>query len=328
MGRVLRWLFGVLIFLAVGSVGVWGYTNYISLGPLKSTVSVVIPGGASINNIAKLLARIQIISQPIVFIIAARTVASDKALRAGEFNFPAAVTPREVLDILQNGETVVRRLTVAEGLSTSEILERLSKTEGLSGAITSRPAEGEILPETYHFSFGDSRDDIILRMRQAMKDALLELWPRRAADLPINTIEEALILASIVEKETGRADERARVAGVFINRLHKIMKLQSDPTVIYGLTRGIAPLGRPLSGKDLAQENPYNTYVVRALPPGPISNPGRAAIEAVLNPAATGELYFVADGKGGHVFSRTLAEHNRNVSRWRKLMRQRKSGDQ
>ncbi len=327
MGRILRWLFGltILFLLAAGSVGVWGYTEYISQGSLKSEIAVVVPRGVGVNRIANLLARNQIISQPIIFVIVARTVAADKALRAGEFMFPANVSPREVLAILQTGETVVRRLTVAEGLSTSEILERLSKTEGLSGAVTARPGEGELLPETYHFSYGDNRNNIVLRMRQAMARAIRELWPRRAANLPIHTEEEALILASIVEKETGRADERARVAGVFVNRLRKAMRLQSDPTVIYGLTNGSAPLGRKLSRKDLAQANPYNTYVISGLPPGPISNPGRAAIEAVLNPADTGELYFVADGAGGHAFARTLEEHNKNVSNWRKLMRARKN---
>ena len=327
MGRILRWLFGltILFLLAAGSVGVWGYTEYISQGSLKSEIAVVVPRGVGVNRIANLLARNQIISQPIIFVIVARTVAADKALRAGEFMFPANVSPREVLAILQTGETVVRRLTVAEGLSTSEILERLSKTEGLSGAVTARPGEGELLPETYHFSYGDNRNNIVLRMRQAMARAIRELWPRRAANLPIHTEEEALILASIVEKETGRADERARVAGVFVTRLRKAMRLQSDPTVIYGLTNGSAPLGRKLSRKDLAQANPYNTYVISGLPPGPISNPGRAAIEAVLNPADTGELYFVADGAGGHAFARTLEEHNKNVSNWRKLMRARKN---
>lgn len=325
MARILRWLIGLffLAFLAVGAFGVWGYTEYIKLGPLKSETAVIIPRGVSVNEIARLLGRRQIIAQPLIFVLAARTVAKDKVLRAGEFLFPSGVSPREVLDILQNGETVVRRLTVAEGLSTSEILERLNKTEGLSGAVTARPGEGDLLPETYHFSYGDRRNEVVVRMTQAMRATLEELWPRRSTGLPFDTVEQALTLASIVEKETGRADERARVAGVFVNRLRKSMRLQSDPTVIYGITKGSAPLGRSLTRKDLNEDTPYNTYVIPGLPPGPISNPGRSAIEAVMHPANTGELFFVADGNGGHAFARTLKEHNKNVSRWRKLMRQR-----
>tara|TARA_B100000315_G_scaffold257793_2_gene307836 strand:+ start:4196 stop:5182 length:987 start_codon:yes stop_codon:yes gene_type:complete len=323
MGRVLRWL-GFLLFLlvaGVAGVGFWGYTEFVRPGPLAAEKIIVIPRGVGIERIAILLARHNVIKVPIVLSMAARTVAADKALQAGEFAFPKAVSPRDVLEILQSGKQVVRRLTVAEGLTSAEILDRLKKTEGLSGGVTLRVQEGELLPETYHFSFGDTRNTLVKRMQGGMQKELAILWSRRSPNLPFSTQEEAVILASIVEKETGRAAERARVAGVFVNRLRLNMRLQSDPTVVYGLTKGLREMGRALTRKDLKIPSPYNTYLNKGLPPGPIANPGRASLEAVLHPADTGELYFVADGSGGHAFARNLTEHNRNVAKWRKLQK-------
>jgi len=201
----------------------------------------------------------------------------------------------------------------------------LSKTEGLVGTVVAPIKEGELLPETYYFSFGDNRNALAKRMLDGMENALITLWAGRSPNLPLANIEEALVLASIVEKETGHAAERARVAGVFINRLRLKMRLQSDPTVSYGLTQGREDLGRALTRNDLKTPSPYNTYIINGLPPGPIANPGRAALEAVLHPADTDELYFVADGSGGHAFARNLVEHNRNVAKWRKFQKSKKS---
>jgi len=323
MGRVLRWLGVLVLFAIVGALGVgfWGYTEYVQPGPLPADKVIVIPRGVGIERIALSLARHKVIKVPLVLSMAARTVAADKPLQAGEFSFPKNVSPRGVLEILQKGKQVVRRLTIAEGLTKTRILAILKNTEGLVGLVNAPLKEGELLPETYYFTFGDSRNELAKRMQDGMNKALSRLWARRAPNLPIANIEELLVLASIVEKETGQAAERARVAGVFINRLRLNMRLQSDPTVSYGLTKGQGDLGRPLSRKDLKTPNPYNTYLIKGLPPGPIANPGRAALEAVAHPADTGELYFVADGSGGHAFARNLTEHNRNVAKWRKFQK-------
>ena len=230
----------------------------------------------------------------------------------------------EVIEILRSGETLVHRLTVPEGLTSREIVALVNGAEKLSGEIAELPAEGSLLPDTYHFARGDDRGELVARMRQAQADLMSSLWKERAENLPLASPEEAIILASIVEKETGLAEERNLVAGVFVNRLNKKMRLQSDPTVVYGVTMGKAPLGRPLSRKDLKTKTPYNTYTNAGLPPGPIANPGRAALEAVLQPTKTDHLYFVADGSGGHAFAKTLAQHNRNVAKWRKLQKQKK----
>jgi UPF0755 protein len=232
-----------------------------------------------------------------------------------------------VLDKLVAGDVVLRQVTIPEGLTTAQVLDLLAGVDGLEGTISMPPSEGSLLPETYDYTLGDTREMLIERMRKGMDSLIAELWPKRAAELPLKSPEEAVILASIVEKETGIPAERPRVAAVFVNRLKRGMPLQSDPTVIYGLTRGKVAsvangegiLGRKLIRADLDLDNPYNTYRILGLPPGPIANPGRASLEAVLNPPATTELYFVADGTGGHAFASTLEEHNRNVARWRKL---------
>ena len=323
MGRFLRWfaVLSVLIVLSAAGGAFWGYSEYVKPGPLQSDLAVVIPKGAGTPAIANLLVTRGVISQPLVFRTAVRTVAREKSLQAGEFLFPKSVSVKAVIGILQTGKTVVRRITVAEGLTVAEVMDRLYQTEGLEGDITTRVSEGTLLPETYHFSYGDSRDAMVLRMRDAMDKAFEELWGRRSANLPYETAADALVMASIVEKETARADERARVAGVFVNRLRRGMRLQSDPTVVYGVTDGTGALGRTLRRSALKNPHPVNTYIHNGLPPTPIANPGRASIEAALNPTATEDLYFVADGEGGHAFARTLTEHNRNVARWRRLTR-------
>tara|TARA_R110002110_G_scaffold284986_1_gene499118 strand:+ start:97519 stop:98478 length:960 start_codon:yes stop_codon:yes gene_type:complete len=304
-----------------GGGAVMLHRAYSDPGPLAADTSVVIPRGASGQAIARRLVDAGVAADTRLFAVAVRFLAPERPLRAGEYAFAAGISLRDVVAKLQAGETVVRRMTIAEGLTTREILALIAATEGLVGPLPepSELGEGALLPETYHFSLGDARVDLVARMTAAREAALTRLWAGRQADLPLATPEEALILASIVERETAVPAERGRVAGVFINRLIRGMRLQSDPTVAYGLADESGPLDRPLRRADLAVDHPYNTYVHRGLPPGPIANPGRASIAAVLNPAETDDLYFVADGTGGHAFARTLAEHNRNVARWRKF---------
>jgi len=326
MSRILK-IFAVLFILvaAASSGGVfWVYHHYVKPGPLEADTVLVIQRGSGIAQISRELAKAGIIESPFIFRKGFRHLAADLPLRAGEYLFPARLPVRDVVAILQSGKTVVRRVTVAEGMTSAAVVAKLAETPGLSGTVDSVPAEGSLLPETYHFSFGDDRRAIVARMRGSMNKLLGELWPKRARELPIQSAEEAVILASIVEKETGVDSERARVAAVFINRLRRKMRLQSDPTVIYGLTLGKRTLGRRLTRVDLESQTAFNTYVIKGLPPTPIANPGREALQAVLHPANTEELYFVADGTGGHVFARTLKEHNRNVARWRKIRDQRR----
>lgn len=309
---------GLLAAFAAAAVLAWGFAEYMRPGPLSSEAVVVIPSGASVDSIANRLGEVGVLAEPRVFTAAVGLMGVGASLRAGEYAFAPGISPREVLDLLRNGRTVVRRLTIVEGLTVAEVVRQLLATEGLMGEVGTVPEEGSLLPETYHFSYGDSRDAMIARMASAMAETVDELWARRADGLPLADAREAVILASLVEKETAREDERARIAGVFVHRLRRNMKLQSDPTVAYALTSGDGPLERSLGGDDLATVSPYNTYIVRGLPPAPICNPGRASLRAAMNPLETDELYFVADGDGGHAFARTYAEHRRNVARWRK----------
>ena len=324
MGLWLRRI-GVSIVLAgIALGGVCAYVRSAFVAPSNLAIDrvVVIPKGVGTETIAKILADDDLIKDPTVFMLGLRLErlmdGRGGFLRAGEFRVPARASPKQVAEILRGGKTVVRKITVAEGLTTAEILDLLTSTDGLTGSVPPDVGEGSLLPETYHFGYGDSRSALVRRMRDDFIALLGDLWPRRARDIPIQTTREAVILASIIEKETGVADERARIAGVFVNRLRRGMRLQSDPTVVYGLTEGVGPLGRPLTRDDLRRPTAFNTYTIKGLPPTPIANPGRAAIEAALNPLRTGELYFVADGKGGHKFAKTLEEHNRNVRDYRR----------
>jgi UPF0755 protein len=312
----------VLLVLAIaggGLTALWAYNEFERPGPLGEETTVVFPNGVSLNEIAAQLAEAGVIERPLLFKLGVRVSGAARGLRAGEFAFAAGISARGVMEALVEGRTVVRRITVPEGWMTYQILELVAAADGLEGEVPDGFAEGALLPETYHFSLGESRAEVTGRMAAAMLDAVGELWPGRAEGLPFDTPEDAVILASIVEKETGFSGERAHIAGVFINRLRKGMRLQSDPTVIYAITKGQSQLDRPIRRSELERDDPYNTYVIYGLPPTPIANPGRAALEAVLNPLATKDLYFVADGSGGHVFARTLAEHNRNVAKWRQI---------
>jgi UPF0755 protein len=322
--RALKFLASLCMVIALaGAVVIAGWsqlnTYLVEPGPAAEETVVVLPRGAGLAQIAAALVEARVIDHPWLFRLAVRVLDRDRRLKAGEYAFPAGATPRTVIVMLANGETVARRLTVAEGLTVAEIYQLLESVEALDGELPPPPEEGSLLPETYFYALGDSRDAMVRRMQDAMRATLDELWPQRAQDLPFRTRREALILASIVDKETGIADERHKVAAVFVNRLRRGMRLQADPTVIYGLTEGERQLGRELSRRDLEHDSAYNTYLIEGLPAGPIGNPGRASIEAVLNPAAVDYLYFVADGSGGHAFARTLEEHNRNVARWRKV---------
>jgi len=284
-------------------------------------VRVLIVPGLGVSAIAARLKSVGVTRQPLVFRIWARLTEAHTKLRAGEYDLPAHASAVQVLDIFKSGKTVVRKLTIAEGLSLTEALVVIQDAKGLTGDITHVPDEGWLLPETYHYSWGDTRDALIGRMADDMGDALDEFWAERSQGAVLTSPRDVLILASIVEKETGVAAERPMIAGVFLNRLKKGMRLQSDPTVVYALTDGSGALGRALTRADLKIDSPFNTYKVSGLPPTPIANPGREALRAVIHPAETDALYFVADGTGGHVFAKTLKEHNKNVRRWRKFKR-------
>jgi UPF0755 protein len=321
--RLLLGLFATVVTLALilGGAALFALQRFERPGPLAADSNLIVPRGAGLGVIATQLEDSGVIEDAFLFKLGVRLQGSARNLKAGEYAFPANVSMRGAFEILDRGETVVRQLTVAEGLTSVEVIALVAAAEGLGGKAGPAPPEGALLPETYHYSWNDERAALVARMRASLDQALAELWPKRAEGLPIKTPEEAVILASIVEKETGVPEERPLVASVFINRLNRGMRLQSDPTVVYGLTNGQGPLGRALILKDLEKSTPYNTYVIAGLPPGPIANPGRAALEAVLNPADTKYLYFVADGSGGHAFAKTLVEHNKNVAAWRKIQR-------
>ncbi len=316
-------LFIIGVLLAVGSA--YGFRYHTLPGPLTEQKHVFIKRGTSVNAIAEQLKEEEVISSAFFFKVVLKVQKKGPLLKAGEYLFLPGVSVKDVITKLEKGDVFDRSIMIPQGLTSFEVVTLLQKEEELSGDIAERPAEGSLLPETYHYTKGETRLDKVAQMQAAMTETLDRLWAKRAQGLPIKTKEEAVILASIVEKETGVAGERKKVAGVFINRLRKGMKLQSDPTVIYALTKGEpkndgkGPLGRRLLKKDLSFDSPYNTYVYAGLPPGPIANPGQPALEAVLNPEEHSYLYFVANGTGGHVFARTLKEHNRNVANWRKI---------
>ena len=314
----------VLLGLAAAAGGALVWTRILAEGPHGEARRVLIAPGMGTRQIARKLEDEGVISSSSLFLAA---IAIDRYrgraphLKAGEFAIPPRASIREVISILRSGKAITYKVTIPEGFSTAQVLERLRADPNLSGEITLKPEEGTLLPDTYVFQRGETRDDILRRMMAAQKKLLGELWPKRAAGLPFRSPREAVILASIVERETALPEERPLVAAVFINRLKKGLRLQADPTIIYGITRG-RKLGRPLRKSDIQRKTPWNTYQIDGLPPTPIANPGREAIAAVLNPAPSDALYFVADGSGGHVFATSLAEHNRNVRKWRALRRE------
>jgi UPF0755 protein len=301
-------------------------------GPLASAKIVVIPRGEGAHEIATRLEREGVISDRRLFMagyLMTRASGSAEAtsLKAGDFQVSPSASVKQVLNIIIEGKTVTFRVTIPEGLTSHQIVERLNADTNLTGDITDLPEEGTLLPETFVIQRGASRQSIIENMRAEMRKVRERIWESRRKDLPIKTWHEAIVLASIVEKETGRNDERERVAAVFVNRLRQNMRLQSDPTILYGIDAGKAVWNRPILRSEIQRKTAHNTYQIDGLPPTPICNPGRAAIEAVFNPASTKDLYFVADGSGGHIFSETLKEHSTNVQRWRTLEKQLRTKD-
>lgn len=283
-------------------------------GPLARAASVEVPEGASLATAADRLERAGAIRSAARFKLYARLLGAHVPIKAGEYRLPAHLSAADALKLLQGGRTLQRFVTVPEGLPSVFVQERLMAAAELDGPVAV-PAEGSVLPDSYSFQRGDRRQAVLDRMQQAMTRYLADAWARRKPNIAVKTPREALILASIVEKETGKPSERRMVAAVYSNRLKQGMKLQADPTIIYPITRG-KPLGRRILLSEVRAVNAYNTYAMTGLPAGPICNPGRASIDAVLDPAPSGALYFVADGSGGHVFANTLEQHNRNVQRW------------
>jgi UPF0755 protein len=305
----------------------WGQSQFRGEGPLEAPLRFEVARGEGLASVTNRLAEAGAISNPSVFRIGARYTDLDAGLRFGEYEFPAGASMEAILRQLNEGGNVVRQVIVPEGLTSWQVVELLNARDDLGGEITEVPPEGALAPAGYDYQRGEQRQVLIDRMMARQEAILAEAWEGRAPDLPLASPEELLILASIVEKETGVAEERGVVAAVFVNRLRRGMRLQTDPTVIYGITGGRETLGRGLRASELAAATPYNTYVIPALPPTPIANPGRDAIFAAANPESSEYLYFVADGTGGHAFARTLEEHNANVAVWRRIEAERAAAE-
>ena len=318
--RLLAWSVATaaIILAALGGAGYWLYRDAEFPGPLSASRTVVVPAHTGIDGIADLLAAEGIIRHKLTFELVARLSGRGAALKAGEYEFPPAASAMQTLDILAGGKTLKHRLTIPEGLTASEVVALVRAAPGLDGDPGPAPPEGSLLPDTYLYSYGDSRQELIARMRRAMTHLLAQLWSERRPNLPLASAGQAAILGSIIEKETAHEEERPHVAGVFVNRLRLGMRLQADPTVLFALRgEGGEKLDRPLSHADLAVDSPYNTYLVTGLPPGPITNPGKTSLLAAVRPERTEDLYFVADGTGGHIFAKTLAEQTRNIAQYR-----------
>jgi UPF0755 protein len=317
-------IFTILIVLAivVGTAVVLGKQRFDTRGPLAEDKIVNIPRGLGIRDIADLLMREGVIDQPWTFVGGVIVLKARDELKFGEYQFPKQASLHDVISTIVEGKVVLHQISVPEGLTSEQIVQRLLDMDILNGNIREVPREGSLLPESYKFTRGTPREQVIQRMQQGQRRVLQEIWDHRMADLPLKSPEQLVTLASIIEKETSRPEERTRVAAVFVNRLKQKIKLQSDPTIIYGLVGGKGTLGRPIMESEIRQPTPYNTYVIEGLPPGPIANPGRASLEAAANPARTKEIFFVADGTGGHAFAENYDQHQKNVERLRAIERQ------
>jgi UPF0755 protein len=315
----------ILIILMIGAGTAYYYGRQLleTPGPLQEDKIVNIPQRAGKRDIADALQREGVINvNPWLFIGSVFALKASSDLKPGEYSFQKNASLRDVIATIVEGKVVQHAVTIPEGLTSEQIVTRLTDNDIFSGSVREIPREGTLLPETYKFPRGTTREQVIQRMQQTQKRVLAEIWERRNPDVPIRSPEALVTLASIVEKETGKADERSRVAAVFANRLRQKIKLQSDPTIIYGLVGGKGTLGRPIKRSEITQPSPYNTYVIEGLPPGPIANPGRASLEAAANPARTRDLFFVADGTGGHAFTETYDQHQKNVAKLRTLEKQ------
>jgi UPF0755 protein len=319
---ILALMHTMMTLMFVGVIGLTGLFYFVRSqfdqpGPLGYATVVVIPKGEGLSAIADRMEREGVIADRRIFTASALYFRAQDKLKAGEYAIKKNASIREVLDTLVEGKAILYSVSVPEGLTSYQIVERLKAAPELTGSVTIVPQEGSLLPDTYRFAKGTSREELLARMQNEQKKFIEKVWPSRVTGLPVKTPQEAVTLASIVEKETGRADERPRVAAVFVNRLKSNIRLESDPTIIYGLAGGKATLGRGILRSEMEQTTPYNTYRIKGLPPTPIANPGRAALEAVLRPAKTNDLFFVADGTGGHVFAEKFDDHQRNVAKWR-----------
>lgn len=338
-GYVLKVINGTLTFLLVLALAVGGSLVHVhgsldTAGPLEQTKIVAVPKNDGTLSIAERLEREGVVSNRYTFLVSYWLLGRLSAwnngkpvqMKAGDYEIKQAASMRSVIDTLSEGRTVLTKVTIPEGLTSYQIVERLKADQSLTGELKDIPPEGSLLPETYSLPRSSTRQQVVEMMQAAQKKLVDQLWAEKQDGLPFSSPAEALILASIIEKETGRNDERDRVAAVFVNRLRSNMQLQSDPTILYGLFLGKVSWGKPILASEIRSSTAHNTYVIKGLPPTPICNPGRAAIEATLKPAQTKELYFVADGKGGHVFAETLKDHNANVARWRQVERERQAG--
>lgn len=318
----------IITILLVGLVGgmaafLYARQAFVAAGPLPQDRAVFIERGSTAEAIAQTLERNGVINSALLFSAAVQLYGVRGDLKWGEYMFPRGASTAEALAIVLDGKPIEYRVTIPEGLTSEQIVGRLRDNDVLTGDIARIPREGSLLPDTYRFTRGTTRQQMVDQMTQFQARLLQQVWARRSPDLPLRTPEELVILASIVEKETAKAEERPRVAGVFVNRLNRRMRLQSDPTIIYGIVGGRGALGRPILQSEIQRLTPYNTYQIDGLPPTPIANPGRAAMEAVANPQRHRDIFFVADGTGGHAFAETLEQHNRNVANWRRIERER-----
>lgn len=313
----------IVLCIALAGLAIVSIQSFTASGPLEASKRVSLESGVTLKDASEVLETAGVIDNAMIFRIGARYRGDQTALKYGEYDIPAGASMEEVLDIVVSGRSIQYKVTIAEGLTSWEIVEALRDEPVLKGEIETVPPEGTLAPETYFVSRGSSREELLRRMTAAQTAVLEEAWEQRSPDTQLDSPEEALILASIIEKETGVASERPEVGGVFANRLRRGMRLQSDPTIIYGLTEGEGTLDRAITRSDILGPTPYNTYVIDGLPPSPIANPGRESIMAAVRPQETDALYFVADGSGGHAFAETLREHQRNVAAWRKIERER-----
>jgi UPF0755 protein len=319
----MNFLMSAIVLVTIGAgLSVWyGKSIFEGPGPSTENDTVLIKPNTGVNDIALLLERNRLISDANIFRLGVRAYGNDSALKAGEYEVKAGASMRDIMELLKSGKSVLYSLTLPEGLTVEQAFQRIATNEALTGEMPAEmPSEGALVADTQRVTRGTSRKEVVSKMLAEQKALVESIWARRSPDLPLKDINEFVTLASIVEKETGQADERSRVAAVFLNRLKKGMRLQSDPTIVYGIYGGKGkPADKPITRTDIDTPTAYNTYTINGLPPTPIANPGRAALEAVANPSKTEDLYFVADGTGGHAFAETLDEHNENVARWRAI---------